>query len=99
MVIKRYENNDIVMDELSLYNMAMHKEKTPSHTNLNASERGGAQYDSVKSGYKVKDLIHSTQENDWKLLELDEKDDEEAEAEGYDAGERRMDVLRSCAYN
>lgn len=73
MVVKQYENKGHVLDELSLYNMAMHKEKAPSHTNLSASERGGAQYEGAVSGYKVKDLIHNTQAGDRKLLGLDEK--------------------------
>ena len=72
MVVKQYENKGHVLDELSLYNMAMHKEKAPSHTNLSASERGGAQYEGAVSGYKVKDLIHNTQAGDRKLLGLDE---------------------------
>lgn len=72
MVVKQYENKGHVLDELSLYNMAMDKEKAPSHTNLSASERGGAQYEGAVSGYKVKDLIHNTQAGDRKLLGLDE---------------------------
>lgn len=73
MVIKEYENKGLILEELSLYNVAMHKEKTPSHTNLNASDGGGVQYDGVLSGYKVKDLIHSTQEKDQKLLGITDK--------------------------
>lgn len=72
MVIKEYENKGTVLDEFSLYNVSMHKEKAPSHTNLSASVRSGAQYDSAISGYKIKDLIHSTQENDKKILGLGE---------------------------
>ena len=56
----------MVLDELSLYNVAMHKEKAPSHTTLNTTESSGAQYDNAISVYKVKGFIHNSQENDRK---------------------------------
>lgn len=71
MVVKQYENKDNVLDEFSLYNIAMHKEKATPHTNLNATGGSGVQYDTALSAYKVKELIHSTQENDQKLLGID----------------------------
>jgi len=50
----------------------MHKEKTPSHTNVGTSLSDGlAQYGGVKSAYKIKDLIHFSQENDLKILGLE----------------------------
>ena len=68
LVIKELENNSKVLDELLLYNMAMHKKKNTIDLNVNASQSEvGVNPDNV-SGYKVKDLIHSTQEADKKLL-------------------------------
>ena len=72
LVIKELMNKGRVLDDLSLYNMSMHKRKTSS-TNLNASgEDAGVPNENVLSGYKVKEIIHNSQENDRKLLGLDE---------------------------
>lgn len=73
LVVKELINKDEVLDDLSLYNMAMHKEKTPSNTNVGTSNDGLVYSDSVISVYKVKDLIHNTQEIDKKILNLDEE--------------------------
>lgn len=70
LVIKELMNKGRVLDDLSLYNMSMHKEKTPP-TNLNTSEDAGVPNGNVPSGYKVKEIIHNSQENDRKLLGLD----------------------------
>ena len=47
--------------------------KTPLNTNVGTSEDGLAYSSDVQSGYKVNDLIHSTQENDQKLLGISDK--------------------------
>jgi hypothetical protein len=73
LVVKELINKDEVLDDLSLYNMAMHKEKTPSNTNVGTSNDGLVYSDSVISVYKVKDLIHNTQEIDKKILGIDEE--------------------------
>ncbi len=73
LVVKELINKDEVLDDLSLYNMAMHKEKTPSNTNVGTSNDELVYSDSVISVYKVKDLIHNTQEIDKKILNLDEE--------------------------
>ena len=70
MIMKRYENKGFVLDELSLYNISMHKEKAPTHTSLSATDGSGVQYDGAHSSYKVKALVHSTQDGDRKLLGL-----------------------------
>ena len=88
-VIKNLENPKISEKKVGRYldydggGVRMHKRKTPSHTNLNASEGSGVQYDGVVSGYKVKVLIHSTQGNDQKLLGITDKNllDFQAESE------------------
>ena len=68
MVVKKLKNHGVVIGDLSMYNMDMHKEKTPTNTGLNSPQSGLGSYSAGVSGYKVKDLIHSTQENDQKLL-------------------------------
>ena len=96
MIIKELINNDMILDELLLYNVSMHKEKTPSNTNVGTSNDGLVYSDSVNveqaksststtnsndyddnvqpvSRYKIKDLIHSTQENDQKILGITDK--------------------------
>jgi hypothetical protein len=73
LVIKELENKGRILDELSLYNVSLHKEKASS-TLLNAKSENeaGQIYEDTISAFKVKDLIHSTQENDRKLLGLGE---------------------------
>ena len=68
LVVKELENYGRILENLSLYNMAMHKEKTPLNTNLSATNNGAGVQSNGVSVYKVKDLIHSTQEKDKKLL-------------------------------
>ena len=72
MVVKQYENKGHVLDELSLYNVSMHKERTSLNTNVGTSRDGLVYSNDILSAYKVKDLIHNTQAGDRKLLGLDE---------------------------
>ena len=52
----------------SLYHVSMHEEKASPDTNVGTHESGLVYSDNAKSRYKVNDLIHSTQENDKKIL-------------------------------
>lgn len=70
MVIKELENRGRVLDELSLYHVAMHKAKDTNSLGVNAPQASGVGVNpiGVQNRYKVKELIHSTQEGDRKLL-------------------------------
>lgn len=57
-----------VLDELSLYNVSMHKEKDSVVQPLNASEEVGGITTEPKSIYKNKDLIHNSQELDKEIV-------------------------------
>ncbi len=65
--------NEAVVEDLSLYHMNMRKEEAPSNSNVGTSKDGLAHSDSAISVHKVKNLIHSTQEFDQKLLGLSKK--------------------------
>lgn len=73
LVIKELINRDRVLDELSLYNVSMHKEKGSAIQLLNASNEVGSITAKPQSAYKVKDLIHNSQEQDKKLLGISNK--------------------------
>ena len=72
MIVKELENKGAVLEELSLYNVSIHKEKGSEVQPLNASNEVGGITSKPISVYKVKDLIHNTQEIDKKILNLDE---------------------------
>ena len=68
LIIKEKKNFGSVLEDLSLYNMSLHKRKAPHDTNVNTSNNdGGAQSYGAVSEYKVKNLIHSSQEIDQKI--------------------------------
>lgn len=71
---EKSKKSGVVIDDLSLYNVSMHKKKTPTNTGLNSPMNGLGSYSVDVSAYKVKDLIHSTQENDQKLLGISKDD-------------------------
>ena len=73
LVIKELENKGVVLDELSLYNVSMHKEKGSVVQPLNASKEVGGITTKPNSAYKVKDLIHNTQELDKEILGIEGK--------------------------
>ena len=68
LVVKELENKGIVLDELSLYNVSMHKEKGSVVQPLNASEEVGGITTEPKSVYKIKELIHNSQELDKEIV-------------------------------
>lgn len=71
IVVKETIHNEKILDILSLYNVALHNEKTPSNTNVGVSEETRVYSDGVKSAYKVKDLIHNSQAEDKKLVGIE----------------------------
>jgi hypothetical protein len=72
LIIKELENKGVVLEELSLYNVSIHKEKSSAVQPLNASNEVGGITAKPYSYYKVKDLIHNSQEEDKKILGLNE---------------------------
>lgn len=71
LIVKETIHNEKVLDTLSLYNVSLHKEKTPSNTNVGESEDSGVYSGGVKSEFKVRELIHNTQEEDKKLVGIE----------------------------
>ena len=71
MVVKEYYGGSHVLDELHLYNVQFKKEKT-GETPVRPD--GTRKVLSPVSAYKVKDLIHSTQENDLELLGVNKQE-------------------------
>ena len=71
IIVKETIHNEKVLDTLSLYNVALHTEKTPSNTNVGESEETRVYSDSVKSAYKVKEIIHNSQAEDKKLVGIE----------------------------
>ena len=69
MVVKEYYNGTHVLDELHLYNILL-KEATPDAQN--ASSQGVPVHPSSVTEYKVKELIHNSQEQDKELLGINE---------------------------
>ena len=72
LVVKQYENRGIVLDEFQLFDLHSKQEKTEASSVVRGENALTPTSASVLSGYKVKDLIHSTQAEDLKLLGLDE---------------------------
>lgn len=70
LLVKELENKGVVIEELSLYNVSMHKERGSAIQPLNASNEVGGITAKPQSFYKVKELIHNSQEIDKKILEL-----------------------------
>lgn len=71
LVIKELVNRGRVLDELSLYNVSMHKEKGSQRKQLNAPTELGSDITNLKTAYKVKDLIHNSQTVDKEILGID----------------------------
>ena len=71
IVVKETIHNEKILDILSLYNVALHNEKTPSNTNVGVSEETRVYSDGVKSAYKVKEIIHNSQAEDKKLVGIE----------------------------
>ncbi len=67
MVVREYYQGKYIVDELHLYNTQLRKEKTDA---IHAQPQNGSPnvLTPVKSRYKISELIHSTQEEDLKLL-------------------------------
>ena len=72
LLVKELENKGIVLEELSLYNVSMHKERGSAIQPLNASDEVGGITAKPRSFYKVKELIHNSQEIDKKNLGINE---------------------------
>ena len=72
MVVKEYFQGNQVVDELHLYNTQLRKET--SNAQSHSPEGIPAHPSEVKNRYKVKELIHSSQEFDKKILNLTEYD-------------------------
>ena len=68
LVVKELENKGKVLEELSLYNVSMHKEKNSAVQPLNASNEVGGITAEPNSYYKVKDLIHNSQKIDKEIV-------------------------------
>ena len=73
MVVKEYEKGNFVVDQMNLYNTQLREEKgtdkTPIQQNMPPTVLS-----SIPSTYKVKELIHNTQEYDRKILGFGEND-------------------------
>lgn len=68
LVVKELENKGVVLEDLSLYNVSMHKENGSVVQPLNASKEVGGITTKPYPAYKFKDLIHNTQEIDKKIV-------------------------------
>ena len=68
LVVKELENKGVVLEELSLYNVSLHKENGSAIQPLNASNEVGGIIAKPQSRYKVKDLIHNSQEIDKQIV-------------------------------
>ena len=69
MVVKQYENRGMVLEDFRLYDLTAKKGKTDASTVVRGASALAPTSASVSS-YKVKELVHSTQERDRKLLGL-----------------------------
>ena len=69
MVVKQYENRGMVLEDFRLYDLTAKKGKTDASTVVRGASALAPTSASVSS-YKVKELVHSTQEGDRKLLGL-----------------------------
>ena len=72
LLVKELENKGVVLEELLLYNVSMHKERGYAIQPLNASDEVGGITAKPQSFYKVKKLIHNSQEIDKKILGINE---------------------------
>lgn len=67
LVVKQHENRGDILEDFRLYDLHTRKKKTDTLTQ-GTGQNALAPLTASVSGYKVKDLIHSTQENDQKVL-------------------------------
>ena len=72
LLVKELENKGVVIEELSLYNVSMHKERGSAVQPLSASDEVGGITAKPQSFHKVKELIHNSQEIDKKNLGINE---------------------------
>lgn len=72
LVVKRYENRGLVLDDYQLYDLSAKENKTDAVTRATGQNALTSPSASV-SGYKVKEIIHISQENDQKLLGITDK--------------------------
>lgn len=72
MVVKRFiDRKGDVLEDFSMYDLGVHKEKTDSRfANVGTPDGGLVTASEPASGYKVKDLIFDTQEKDKELIGL-----------------------------
>lgn len=68
LIVKQYENRGNVLDDFQLYDLHSRKEKTGAPSRGTGQNALTPTVSAPVSEYKVKDLIHSTQEYDQKLL-------------------------------
>ena len=71
MVVKQYENEGSVLEDFQLYDLHARQKKTDAIVTEYGAESLAQPKIASESGYKVKDLIHSTQAEDKKMLEID----------------------------
>lgn len=72
LVVKQYENRGYILDDFQLYDLHSREKKSDAVSQA-TGQNALTSLSASDSGYKVKDLIHSTQENDQKLLGISDK--------------------------
>ena len=70
LLVKQYENRGMVLDDFRLYDLSAKQEKTDA-SSVVRGENTLTPTSAPVSGYKVRELIHSSQVNDQKLLGID----------------------------
>ena len=73
MIVKELINYGLVLEELSLYDVNIKRERDSQYLQLNAPTELGSVITEPQSAYKVKDLIHNSKEQDKKLLGISNK--------------------------
>ncbi|MBP5561183.1 MAG: hypothetical protein J6X70_05225 [Muribaculaceae bacterium] len=84
LIVKQYENRGSVLDDFQLYDLGTKQEKTGNQTQ-GTGTKALTPLQSPVSRYKVKDLIHSTKEEDQKILGISKNSTRFSPREYYDA--------------
>ena len=72
MIVKQYENRGLVLEDFQMYDLAAKQKKSDVLSQGTGNDSLSPLLTS-DSAYKVKDLIHNTQENDKKILGIEDK--------------------------
>lgn len=72
MIVKQYENRGLVLEDFQMYDLAAKHKKSDVLSQGTGNDSLSPLLTS-DSAYKVKDLIHNTQENDKKILGIEDK--------------------------